>query len=64
MKFTIDTFTITVKGEERNIIRARGGFTGYKPRYDVIIGKKTRRPTSYEYQKIYKKMRERREVKK
>lgn len=62
MKFTIDTFTITVKKEERNILRTRGGFTGYNPKYYVIVGKKTRRPTGYEYKKIYKKLRERREA--
>ena len=63
MEFTIDTFKIKIKKEERRILRTRGGFTGYKPKYYVIVGKKTRRPTSYEYQKIYKELRERREAK-
>lgn len=61
MGFTIDTFTIEIKKEKRSILRTRGGFTGYNPKYYVIVGKKTRRPSSYEYKKIYKKLRERKE---
>lgn len=58
MRFQIDTFTIKIKKEERSILMTAGGFAG-RPKYYVIVGKKTRRPTSYEYQKIYKYLRER-----
>ena len=62
MRFTIDTFIIEIKKEKRNILRTRGGFTGYDPKYYVIVGKKTRKPTGYEYKKIYEKLREKREA--
>ena len=60
----VDTFTIEIKKEKRHIIMTWGGFRSLYPKYYVIVGKKTRRPTSYEYKKIYKKLRERKEAKK
>jgi len=58
-EFRTDTFEIEVKKVKIKIIKYSGGFaTGST--YYVVEGTNTRRPTSYEYQKIYKKLKEER----
>ena len=53
MEASIKTFKIKIKKDEREIVMFYGGFAT-KPMYRITNGKEMRRPTSYEYQKIYK----------
>lgn len=55
-KFRTDTFTITIKKAPMKVIMFSGGFAT-NPTYYMVEGTKTRKPSSYEYQKIYKKLR-------
>lgn len=57
MELKIKTFKIKIKRNEREVIMFAGGFASHQ-NYRIVEGKQMRRPTSYEYQKIYKKLRE------
>jgi len=60
-KFKADTFTITIKKVPIKVVGFSGGFaTGST--YYIVEGTKTRRPSSYEYQKIYTKLRTERQA--
>ena len=57
MEASIKTFKIKIKKDEREVVMFYGGFAT-QPMYRITNGKEMRRPTSYEYQKIYKKLKE------
>lgn len=57
MEARIKTFKIKIKKDEREVVMFYGGYATY-PVYRIINGKEMRRPTSYEYQKIYRKLKE------
>ena len=57
MELKIKTFKIKIKKDEREVIMFTGGFVSHID-YRIAEGKQMRRPTSYEYQKIYRKLRE------
>jgi len=59
MEAGIKTFKIKIKKDEREVVMFYGGFAT-RPMYRITNGKEMRRPTSYEYQKIYKKLKENR----
>jgi len=56
MELNIKTFKIKIKKEEKEVIMITGGFSSHTD-YRIVEEKIMRRPTSYEYQKIYKKLR-------
>lgn len=56
MEFKITTFKIKIKKDEKEVVMFSGGFTP-RPAYRIVQDKIMRKPTSYEYQKIYKKLR-------
>jgi len=60
MELKITTFKIKIKKNEKDIVMISGGFASHTD-YRVTEGNQMRRPTSYEYQKIYKKLRDERE---
>lgn len=59
MEFKVTTFKIKIKQNVREVVMFSGGFAT-KTDYRIVEGKQMRRPTSYEYQKIYKKLRKER----
>jgi len=62
MELSIKTFKIKIKKNEKEVVMFKGRFNDCAD-YRVIIGEGNilRRPTSYEYQKIYQKLRKERE---
>ena len=59
MELNIKTFKIKIKKNEKEVVMFKGKFNDCAD-YRIIIGEGNilRRPTSYEYQKIYRKLRE------
>lgn len=55
-KFNRNTFIITIKKVPLKVLSFSGGFAT-QPTYYIVNGTKTRKPSSYEYQKIYAKLR-------
>jgi len=58
MELKISTFKIKISKHEKEVVMFTGGFASHTD-YRVVEGAIMRRPTSYEYQKIYKKLRNR-----
>lgn len=58
-EFKTETFEIEIKRVRKKVVRFSGGFATSSTYY-IVEGKKTRRPSSYEYQKIYRKLKEER----
>jgi len=58
MELKISTFKIKISKHEKEVVMFTGGFASHTD-YRVVEGAIMRRPTSYEYQKIYKKLRDR-----
>ena len=58
MELRISTFKIKISKNEKEVVMITGGFSSHTD-YRVIEEKIMRRPTSYEYQKIYRKLRDR-----
>jgi len=56
MELNIKTFKIKIKKNEKTVVMITGGFSS-KTDYRITENNIMRRPTSYEYQKIYKKLR-------
>ena len=59
MEIRLRTFTIKIKRQERQVVMLIGGFASH-PDYRIAEDKMLRRPSSYEYQKIYKALKEER----
>ena len=56
MDLNIKTFKIKIKKNEKEVVMFTGGFASHTD-YRIVQNNIMRRPTSYEYQKIYKKLR-------
>lgn len=56
MELNIKTFKIKIKKNEKTVVMITGGFSS-KTDYRITENGKLRRPTSYEYQKIYQELR-------
>jgi len=55
MELKISTFKIKISKREKEVVMFTGGFASHAD-YRIAEGAIMRRPTSYEYQKIYKKL--------
>ena len=56
MELNIKTFKIKVKKNEKTVVMISGGFSSHTD-YRITENGILRRPTSYEYQKIYQELR-------
>ena len=61
MELNIKTFKIKIKKNEKTVVMITGGYS-LKTYYHITENRKLRRPTSYEYQKIYRALKEEKQV--